>query len=136
MWTTLARICWVATPRGERFPPETLRLATGWPQGLFSAPVGRVDRWIEEKSEDGRQVDGQMRGEAFQRRRAHRLIDQVGEVLGQPGARDRGAMARDVTRRSAVAHGERLLQDGMDPLGPLRARMIGWGVHTAMRASC
>jgi len=97
----------------------------GWPQGLFSASVGRVDSRIEEKSEDGRQFDGQMRGEALQRRRAHRLIDQVGEVVEEPAARDRGAMARDVTRRSAVAHGERLLQDGMVPLGPRGARLIG-----------
>jgi hypothetical protein len=34
----------------------------GGTQGLFSAPVGRVDRRVEQKREDRRVIDREMRG--------------------------------------------------------------------------
>jgi transglycosylase-like protein with SLT domain len=103
--------------------PRSVR--AGRPQKLRSSRAASSrSGLIEEKSEHGRQFDGQMRGKALKRRQANRVIHQVSELFEKATAGDRRAVGGDVPSIAAVAHGERLLQDGVDLLGPGGARMI------------
>ena len=49
---------------GGAIATRHLAIDDGRPQGLFRAPVGGVDRGIEEKAEEGGEFDAEMRGEA------------------------------------------------------------------------
>jgi hypothetical protein len=56
----------VAGPRADRWLPQTFAGDHAGAQGLFGAPIGRVDGVrIEEKSEERGPLDAKMGGEAL-----------------------------------------------------------------------
>ena len=101
-----------------------LAIDDGRPQGLFGAPVGGVDRGIEEKAEEGGEFDAEMRGEAAHGRQRADVIERRVQPRRDMAAGDRGPVPRDRPGVPPVANAERLLQRGLHPAGKLRAGMI------------
>ena len=64
----------------------------GGPDGLFGAPVGRVDRRVPEKSQHRGEFDGQMGGESFGGLQRRWLRDQPSESGEQSAAGGRQTM--------------------------------------------
>jgi hypothetical protein len=87
----------------------------GGAQGLFGAPIGGVDRRVEQEGKDRRVFDREMRGEAFSEAAATRLIDEAIEPILEMPAGDGYAMARHHALAPAVAHAQRLPEDHPDP---------------------
>ncbi len=86
-------------------------------QCLFSAPVGRVNRRVEEKREDRRVFDREMRGEALGDTAAARLIDESIKPILQMAAGDGDAMCGEGPTPPAVTRPQSLLEDGLHPRG-------------------
>lgn len=86
----------------------------GRAQGLCRAPVGRVDRRVEQKREDCRVLDREMRGKALNDAATARLIDESNEPILEMTADDGDAVCGD-----GPAHPQSLLEDGLHPLGKL-----------------
>ena len=74
----------------------------GGPDGLFGAPVGRVDRRVPEKSQHRGEFDGQMGGESFGGLQRRWLRDQPSESGEQSAAGGRQTMVTQppASRRS------------------------------------
>ena len=89
----------------------------GGTQGLFSAPIGRVDRWVEQKREDRRVFDREMRGEPLSNAATARLIDESIEPILQMTAGDGDAVGGDGPAPPAVTNPQSLLEDGLHPRG-------------------
>ncbi len=85
----------------------------GRPRSLFRAPVGRVDRWVEQKREDRRVFDREMRGEALSDAATARLIDESIEPIFQMAAGDGDAVCGESRAPPAVTSPQSLLEDGM-----------------------
>lgn len=93
----------------------------GGAQGLFGAPVGRIDRGVEQKGEDRREFDRQVRGKALRDPPAARPIDEGIELVLEMAARDGDPVRRDRVLAPAIAHPQGLLEDAADAWrkGPL-----------------
>ena len=109
---------------GGAIATRHLAIDDGRPQGLFGAPVGGVDRGIEEKAEEGGEFDAEMRGEAAHGRQRADVIERRVQPRRDMAAGDRGPVPRDRPGVPPVANAERLLQRGLHPAGKLRAGMI------------
>lgn len=86
----------------------------GGTQGLFGAPVGGIDRGIEQKGEDRRVFDREVRGKALRDTPAARLIDEGIELVLEMAARDGHTPRRDRVLAPAIAHPQGLLEDAGD----------------------
>src|SRR6266545_4417728 len=82
-------------------------------QGLFRAPVGRVDRGVKEKREDRRVFDREMRGEAPRDAATARLIDESIEPILQMAASDGDAVCGDRPAPPPITNPQSLLEDGL-----------------------
>ena len=90
----------------------------GGADGLFGAPVGRVDGRVPEKGEHGGELGVEMRSEALGVVERRGRVDEATEA-GEQAATDRGQSVvgqRPVV--AAVAQGEPGLQDGFHLTGP------------------
>jgi hypothetical protein len=93
----------------------------GGPQGLFGAPVGRINHRVEQKGEDRRVFDREVGGKALGDTSATRLIDERVEPVFEVAASDGDAARRDRALAPAIVNPQRLLEDTADAWreGPL-----------------
>ena len=96
----------------------------GGPDGLFGAPVGRVDRRVPEKSQHRGEFDGQMGGESFGGLQRRWLRDQPSESGEQSAAGGRQTMVTQPPRIAAVAQLKSGLQDSFHPDDPSAAWVV------------
>ena len=96
----------------------------GGPEGLFGAPVGRVDGGVEEKAEQGRQFDTQMRGKPLHGGERPDVVERREDLGDQVPPRHGDAMVGDGPGGAPVAEAQRLLQGRVDSRGKRGARMI------------
>ena len=96
----------------------------GGANGLFGAPVGCVDRRVPQEGEHGRELGGQVRGEAVGIVEPRRRVDQPSEAGEQSAARGGQAVVGQASAVAAVAHVEGRLQDVLDVGGPRVVRMV------------
>ena len=80
---------------GGAIATRHLAIDDGRPQGLFRAPVGGVDRGIEEKAEEGGEFDAEMCGEAAHGRQRADVIERRVQPRRDMAAGDRGPVPRD-----------------------------------------
>ena len=96
----------------------------GGPDGLFSAPIGGVDRRVPQKGEDGGEFDGQVGGEALGVVQRRRVVDQPAE----PGEQSAAGGGQTVVAQGAgvapVAQREAGLQGVLHLAGPPAVGMI------------
>ena len=92
----------------------------GGPDGLFGAPVGRVDRRVPKESEHRGEFEGQMSGESFCRLQGRWLGDQPSEAGEQSAAGGRPTMVGRPPRIAAVAQ----RKGSLHPDGPPAAWVI------------
>lgn len=74
-----------------------------------------------------------MCGEALTRRQAPWVIHQGCELVEESAPSDRGTVGGHIARVATFTHGERMLHDGVDPLGPGSVRMIRRQFATAAK---
>ena len=96
----------------------------GGAEGLFRAPVGRIDGGVAEKAKEGRQFDTQMRGKAVHRGERADVVERRQDPTDQVAACDRDAVVGDGPGGAPVAEAQRLLQRRLDTRGKPRARMV------------
>jgi hypothetical protein len=106
----------VWAPRVVRLPPHFAG-DDGGARGSFSAPVGRVDRRVEQKREDRWVFDREIRGEALSGAATAGLIDESIEPILQMAAGDGNAVCGDGPAPPAVTNPQSLLEDGLHPRG-------------------
>jgi hypothetical protein len=85
----------------------------GGAQRLFRTPVGRVDRRVEQKREDRRVFDCEMRSEALSDAATARLIDESIEPILEMAAGDGDAVGGHGAPPPAVTNPQSLLEDGL-----------------------
>jgi hypothetical protein len=107
------------------------------PEGVLGAPVGGVERGVEEEAEDGLVFGGQMRREAARVGEAARsAIEQAAKSIHVGAAGDGKAMCGDATGGMARARREGGLQQRLHLRGK---RMVGMVQHhraTAAQQMC
>lgn len=87
----------------------------GGTQGVFGAPVGGVDRvGVEEKGEDRRKFDGQMRGEMAGDATGARPFDQGIELILEMAAGHGETVTREGPPAIAIADVQRMLEYPLD----------------------
>ena len=91
----------------------------GGAEGLFRAPVGRIDGGVAEKAKEGRQFDTQMRGKAVHRGERADVVERRQDPTDQVAACDRDAV---------VGAGE--------PVGCPREALVKGGTRTWRVGSC
>jgi hypothetical protein len=99
---------------GGSVPATDFARNDGGTQGLFGTPVGRIDRGVEQKGEDRRVFDREVRGKALRDTPAARPIDEGIEPVLEMATRDSDTARRDRALVPAIAHPQRLLEDTAD----------------------
>src|SRR5712692_10537005 len=92
--------------------------------GLFGAPVRRVDSRVQQKREHAGEFACQVSGEALDVRYGTASLDEAVQAVEEMAPGDGDAVCRHGARLAAVAHFERLRQDRGDLWRVRRARMI------------
>ena len=92
--------------------------------GVFGAPVGRVDRRDPEEGEHGGEFGVEMRGETLRVVERRRRVDETTEAGEQSAADRRQTVVAQAAVVAAVAQREPGLEDGFDLNGPATARMV------------
>ena len=95
------------------------------PDGMFGAPVRRVDRRIKQEGPDGREFALEMRGETLDVRHTTGAFKAFGEAGDELPPNDGQPMRGHDTGVVAVPDGERLLQDPLHVGGEGGVRVIG-----------
>ena len=96
----------------------------GGSDGLFGAPVGRVDGRVPEEGEHGRELGVEMRGEALGVVEGRRRVDEATEA-GEQATADRGqTVVGQLPLVATVAQGEPGLQHGFELKGPGAVGMV------------
>ena len=96
----------------------------GGTDGLFGAPVGRVDRQVPQEEKHGSEFGGQMPGKALGVVQRWRCVNQPTE-LGHESAADRcQTVLAQLAVVAAVTHGKARLQDRLHLAGPETVGMI------------
>jgi len=86
----------------------------GGPQRVFGAPVGRVERGVKEKAEDGVEFDDEVLLKASHTKMTTgRALEQAAQPLNVLAARHREALRRHVATAMRVTRRQRGLQDGL-----------------------
>lgn len=97
----------------------------GGPERVFSAPVGRVDsRRVEQKGEERRPLDGEVRGESLHVGDPARMIENPIESLEQSPTHHSKAVGRHPSGEIPIAQRQRLLQHIADRDAEAAARVI------------
>ena len=106
----------MSAPWRVRLPPQTVG-DDGGADGLFGAPVGRVDGRVPEKGEHGGELGVEMRSEALG------VVERRGRV--DEAATDRGqAVVGQLPLVAAAAQGEPGFEDGFHLTGPGAVGMV------------
>src|SRR5262249_52489415 len=113
-------------PASGAIPAADLAGHDGGPERVFGAPVRGIDGvGFKEKREDGRKLDGEMRGEIAGDASGARRMDERVELMVEMTTRDREAMGRDGATLIAIADRERVLQDPLDARREVVLAVVG-----------
>ena len=104
----------MSAPLRVRLPPHTLRMTTRGADGLFGPPVGGVDRGVAQEEEHGRELVGEMLGEAPGVLQRRRRVDQPAEPGLEPAAEGVEAVPGQFAVPAAVPPVEAGLENGLD----------------------
>jgi len=96
----------------------------GGSERLLGAAVGGVEREVEEKREDARKLDTEMRRESLHVGDVTGPAQEGAEPLDEAPARDRHAVAEDGPGPVSIPQGEGPAQDRLHRGGQRGARMI------------
>ena len=86
----------------------------GRTQGLFGAPVGRINRGVKQKREDRREFDREVGGKALRDTSVTRPVDERIEPVLEMATSDGDAVRRDRALAPAITHAQALLEDAGD----------------------
>ena len=112
-------------------PSTDFAVHDGGAQRLFGAPVGRVDRRVEEKAEEPLQFDDEMGGEAAHGGQPSWRVEHDEELRKQPTPRNGDAVRGDGASGAAIAEREGLLENRLHAGGKPGPRMIGGEIACA-----
>ena len=119
---------------GRPIPATDLALDDGGADGVFSAPVGRVDVGGPQEGEHSRELAVEMPGEALGRRQSGRRVDEPAQAGKQAPAGPSEALLGDRVGIPPIAEREGVGEDGLHAGCPRAPRMVGTGVGARMRA--
>ena len=98
---------------GRPIPATDLAIDDGGADGVFSAPVGRVDVGGPQEGEHSRELAVEMPGEALGRRQSGRRVDEPAQAGKQAPAGPSEALLGDRVGIPPIAEREGVGEDGL-----------------------
>ena len=121
---------------GRPIPATDLAIDDGGADGVFSAPVGRVDVGGPQEGEHSRELTVEMPGEALGRRQSGRRVDEPAQAGKQAPAGPSEALLGDRVGIPPIAEREGVGEDGLHAGCPRAPRMVGTERATPAEQMC
>ena len=121
---------------GRPIPATDLAIDDGGADGVFSAPVGRVDVGGPQEGEHSRELAVEMPGEALGRRQSGRRVDEPAQAGKQAPAGPSEALLGDRVGIPPIAEREGVGEDGLHAGCPRAPRMVGTERATPAEQMC
>ena len=121
---------------GRPIPATDLAIDDGGADGVFSAPVGRVDVGGPQEGEHSRELAVEMPGEALGRRQSGRRVDEPAQAGKQAPSGPSEALLGDRVGIPPIAEREGVGEDGLHAGCPRAPRMVGTERATPAEQMC